>query len=160
MKFEFRGPQPPNIPAEIVGQELQRIHDAHDGIRPGDVVEEARPRDAVLHPAFEWSDKKAAAAYRVTQARALIRAVIVVAEPDQKESFAPVRAFVNVSGGDRTRLYRPILVAVSNPDEREQVLRRMRHELIGIRQRYEAFVEFAEIAEAMQGIEEALAATA
>jgi hypothetical protein len=56
------------------------------------VVEEARPIDAPLHPAFEWRDDRAAHLYRLDQARHLIRALVIT--PDTGES---VPIYVHVS---------------------------------------------------------------
>jgi len=42
---------------------------------PADVLEEARNPDSPLHGHFEWDDTEAAAKYRLSQARALIRTV-------------------------------------------------------------------------------------
>lgn len=44
-------------------------------IDPHDVIDEARDPDSVLHSHFEWDDTKAAEAYRMDQARTLIRSV-------------------------------------------------------------------------------------
>lgn len=45
---------------------------------PKRVVEAARYKDSPLHSYFEWDDKKAASAYRIDQARDLIRRVEMV----------------------------------------------------------------------------------
>lgn len=42
---------------------------------PQDVVDDARDESSPLHPFFEWDDNQAAAAYRLGQARQLIRRV-------------------------------------------------------------------------------------
>jgi hypothetical protein len=56
---------------------------ARDGsIQPQAVVDEARPKDSIIHPAFEWRDTIAAEEHRKWQARNLIRCVRTVSEPD------------------------------------------------------------------------------
>ena len=58
-------------------QELEQIRKANDGeLRPADVVEFARNPDTALHSRFTWDDDKAAAEYRLWQARELIRVVV------------------------------------------------------------------------------------
>ena len=47
-------------------------------LTPGDVVAAAKKKDSVLHEMFEWDSAKAAHAWRLTQARDLIRSVKVV----------------------------------------------------------------------------------
>ena len=54
---------------------------------PHDIVREARDPESVLHDSFEWDDAKAGAAYRLDQARALIRRVefeVVVEERGER----------------------------------------------------------------------------
>ncbi len=158
MKYEFAGPNvPENIPPEIVVRELSRIHEENDGIRPVDVVEEARPKGAPLHSAFEWNNRAAADQHRLTQARQLIRAVVSIPEPERGETFTPLRAFVSVHTEGTRRVYRPIHVVVANPEEREALMRRMRREWTAMKLRYEALLEFAEIAAAVDGMDDALA---
>lgn len=158
MKYEFAGPNvPDNIRPDIVVQELSRIHEEHDGIRPADVVDEARPKDSPLHSAFEWNNKLAADQHRLTQARQLIRAVISIPEPERGETFTPLRAFVSVHTEGTKRVYRPIHIALANPEEREALLRRMRREWSAMKVRYEALLEFSKIAEAVEGMDDALA---
>lgn len=71
------------LPAQVAGEELERIKAQHGLLIPATVVEEARPVEAVLHPAFEWQDPIAAEHWREHQASSLIRRVRVVpAEPE------------------------------------------------------------------------------
>jgi hypothetical protein len=66
------------IDAQEAGEELERIKQRDRTIVPEVVVDEARPEDAVLHPAFEWEDPVAAERYRVIQAQQLIKRVRVI----------------------------------------------------------------------------------
>jgi hypothetical protein len=73
------------IDAQEAGEELERIKQRDGTIRPAAVVDEARPEDAVLHPAFNWDDPDAAEKYREIQARQLIKKVRVICpEPTQE----------------------------------------------------------------------------
>lgn len=63
--------------AAIVGPELQRLTNAGASTN-ADVVDAARPEEAVLHPYFEWDDNRAAEAYREHQAETITRTVRVV----------------------------------------------------------------------------------
>jgi hypothetical protein len=66
------------VPAHIVHDELETIRLGHEGkLRPPDVVEAARPKEAILHPLFEWDNSLAAEQYRLHQARNVIRQVEV-----------------------------------------------------------------------------------
>lgn len=131
------------VDAQIAGEELERIRVAHNGrLTQDDVVEAARPKEAPLHDAFEWNDRKAAHEFRLQQAGYLIR-MIVVAEPDESDR-APVRAFVNVERDD-DRSYTSTEHALSDADLRAQVLRRAMGELQAWKRRYEDLTELARL---------------
>ena len=81
------------IDAQTAGSELDRIRRRDGTIRPDVVVDEARPEEAPLHPAFEWRDPVAAEQWREHQARTLIKVVRVVpadANESQVTSVRPV----------------------------------------------------------------------
>lgn len=55
--------------------ELKALEDRRGRITPQEVVEAATPEDSPLHGCFEWDDEKAGAAYRIDQARELLKRV-------------------------------------------------------------------------------------
>jgi hypothetical protein len=83
------------ITAQDAGDELARIQAEHGSLTPQTVVDESRPDEAPLHPAFEWDDSVAGERYRHIQANDLIKTVEVI-QPDQDEPKAEP-AYVNVS---------------------------------------------------------------
>ena len=123
-------------PAPIVAAELEHIFARDGGIQPQAVVDAARPETSPLHPEFEWDDSAAAEAYRCDQARSVIRAVILAPEIEHNETFQPVRAFVTVYHEDTGRMYKPLLAVAADTNERDQVISRLRNELLGIQRRY------------------------
>ncbi|MDR6511455.1 hypothetical protein J2792_002327 [Novosphingobium capsulatum] len=141
------------LPAQVVGEELERIRVANNGRLEGElVVERARDKANPLHPAFEWNDKKAAHAFRVDQARYLIRHIeVVVAE---KPDAPPTRAFVSVVR-DKDRSYTSVQHAMSDEELRQQVLAQAWAELEAWRKRY---AELAELADVFASIDKARAA--
>lgn len=66
------------VDAQTAGEELARIKAEHGFLQPAVVVDESRPDDAPLHPAFEWRDPVAAEQWREHQATAIIRRVRVL----------------------------------------------------------------------------------
>lgn len=66
------------ITAQTAGEELARIKQQHGRLEPFAVVNESRPTEAPLHPAFEWRDPVAAEQWREHQASKLIKRVRVV----------------------------------------------------------------------------------
>lgn len=113
-KFRFRDSYrtPKGVSAEVAAEELAAIHEREGALTPPVVVEAARPKDATLHPVFEWDNKKAAEAYRINQARNLIRAVEIVTTTDGKESAAPVYVHIPTP----TPNYERVDVVIQQPD--------------------------------------------
>lgn len=111
-KYVFRsGNRVQRVKAQVVGEELERIHKAKGALLPADVVDESRPDEAPLHDAFEWRDDVAAEEWRCHTARNLIRSVHVVNEKEESE---PV--YVSVVTQEKEREYQPIDVIVQSPN--------------------------------------------
>jgi len=86
-KFIFReGSRITGVKPEVAGRELERIRKTRGGLKSEDVVEEARPEAAPLHPVFEWDDSVAGEKFRRVQASTLIRSIQVERGNDAKET--------------------------------------------------------------------------
>lgn len=130
--------------AQAVGERLERLRRDHGGVlTPEAVVIDAQSPRSVLHGAFEWDDAAAASAYRLVQARELIRAVVVIQTVNDQKT--PIRAFVVVSNEEHGHAYTSIKVALRDPQMRAEVLSRARSELTAWRERYRELEEFAEL---------------
>lgn len=129
MQYEWKLPGLFSVEAQDAGEELERICDKHGALVPHDVVDESRPKTAVLHPCFEWDDPKAAELYREQQARQIIRCVVVVQE-DQKPQ--RVRAFHNVTAN-----YEPVQVVVNDPVKLDKLLENAKAELRAFMVKYQ-----------------------
>lgn len=130
------------VEAQAAGEHLERLRKKNHGLTARVVVSDARDKKSVLHPAFEWNDRKAAEAFRLGQARHLIASVVVVR--DDKTAAEPIRAFVVVEN-DGEQTYTSINVALTDPTMRAQVLARARTELEQWRTRYQELEEFAAV---------------
>ena len=70
------------VPPSVIAGELERIWSKNNNeLKPPDVVNAARPKNAPLHSCFEWDNKVAAEKYRLVEARILIRSVRII-KPD------------------------------------------------------------------------------
>lgn len=79
---------------QAYGELMYDIARAKGYLLPEDLVEAARPADALMHRVFEWDDAKAAQAHRIAQARSVIRSVgVVLNTPSKRE----VRSVANVA---------------------------------------------------------------
>ena len=155
MIFEFRGFSPKGFSAQAVGTELSRIYQTHGGLTPAAVVDEAREPTALLHNAFEWDNDVAAEGYRQSQARAVIRSVVLVSEPEKGEQAPIIRAFVSLSdpaNGQAARVYKPTIEALSDPASADEVKRRLRHELLALRRRYMDLLDVGEMLDAVHQV--------
>ena len=93
-EYVFRiedGEETMGVDAQTAGSELDRIRRRDGTIRPAAVVDEARPEEAPLHPAFEWRDPVAAEQWRQHQANTLIKVVRVVPAAPVEPRVASVR---------------------------------------------------------------------
>lgn len=113
MNYVFRPGMNYPIPAETVADELESIR-ARGTLTAPAVVDAARPKDAPLHPCFEWNNPTAAEKYREYQARKLIRSVRVIQEG--KTEPEPVFLHVRVDG-ERSGHYQSTQIALTRPDE-------------------------------------------
>lgn len=116
--YVFRESGSAPVPAQTVGEELERIRLASDGkLTPPAIVEAAKPAKAPLHPCFEWDNSKAGKEWRMHQARNLVRVVHAVNE--ETKEVAP--AFVHVRI-EQEPYYQSTEVAVQNVDEWESAI--------------------------------------
>lgn len=134
-----------SIDAGKAGRELERIRRANDGALTQQVVlEQARSANSSLHPHFEWNDGEAAEKFRLGQAGELIRSITVdVSRSNLSEK--PIRAFINVVRDNGERSYTSTLVAMSDKELRDQVIRAAWAELLAVRKKYEGLEELARV---------------
>jgi hypothetical protein len=110
--YSWRGRSWGVDPAVAV-KELERIRRATGSLTSEAVVAEATPEDAPLHPAFEWDDEAASHAFRLMQARGLVRSASVSVKGAE-----PRAVFVHVQRLDaREGRYEPMDLVVERPDQ-------------------------------------------
>lgn len=121
-------------------------------LRAEDVVDFAQDARAALHGIFEWDDSVAAKAYRLQQARGLIRVMVAVTPADDQKKF---RAFVSLKP-DRYGLqgggYRAFVTTMADGDMRKQLLADAHEEMQCFLVKFESLKELSEIFEAMQRV--------
>ena len=84
--------------ASKIKHELAEIaaSDPDGALRPEAVVDYARNPKCELHKHFEWDDSEAAHAYRLTQARQIIRVQVTLMDPGDGQEMS-VRAYVSLT---------------------------------------------------------------
>jgi hypothetical protein len=126
---------------QTVGERLEKIR-AGSQLTAETVVEDARPPEAALHPAFEWDDTVAAEEFRKAQARQLIGAVVVAVNSDEPERLIRAFVVVNEAGEDS---YEAIAMVMEDANLRQQVLARAMREFQQWQTRYRDYVELAKV---------------
>lgn len=132
------------VKAHVAGEEIERIQERDGVVTKETLLDESRPEEAPLHPAFEWNDALAAENYRLYQARSIINDIVVevVRNDDGKTQKAP--AFVNVvEGKHNPARYLSLDVALSKEDKRTAVLNNAKVELKSFRNKYANLTELA-----------------
>jgi tRNA A37 N6-isopentenylltransferase MiaA len=126
---------------QIVGDTLADIEDRYGVINPHTVVDESRPKDAPLHPIFEWRDEVAAEKWRVEQARRVVRSVEIIAEDCNKPTQI---AYVNIQsqGG-----YVSAATVRSQPDLYEEARQAYRSRLDAAQMQLAKMEDLAPVAE-------------
>jgi len=144
--------------APQLAQELAQLAQAHgQALAPATVVGAASDPASVLHRYFEWDDSAAAEAYRLTQARTLIRAiqVQVVRRPSSDRDSATRTHY------DVVRVAQAGAVPLAAVSERENMIRQVKaqleRDLFGWRERvrtYQSFGEFRHFAAVLAAIDD------
>lgn len=122
--------------------ELKRIAQENDGLlKPETVVDEARPMHSPLHSKFEWDNGKAGEAYRIWQARQLIRVVVeVMSATGEKEN-----VFVSLTSDRKESGYRVMTEVLTDKQMRNQMLADALDELELFREKYKRLRELATV---------------
>lgn len=144
VRYGWRPGSRVNLDAQKVGETIEKLQKAQNSpLEPETIVAAAKDAKSILHPHFEWDDAVAAEAFRVDQARELVRSLTVDISRSNLET-KNVRAFVNVEAGEE-RGYVSTATAMSSEDLRKQVLRKAFAELESWRARHAELSELARI---------------
>jgi hypothetical protein len=143
------------VPAQVVGETLDQLREANGGtVTPDLVLAAAADVANPLNPFFEWGDDEAARQFRLQQARGLLRSVVVRYRSNSGEPLT-VRAFVSIKMEDGPR-YTTSVAAMSDADQRAQVIRKAWNELQAFRKRYADLQEFGLIFATLDELDGAL----
>lgn len=141
-----------SVDAQKVGETLEKLEEKNGNFSAEDMVNEARKKQSVLHPLFEWDDKKAAEAYRVTQAHTILHC-LTVTDAGTKE---PVRAFMNVTikGVANKGSFVSVQSAMTDALSRECILKNAILELSAFQRKYSKLQELKNVFEAIDALKQ------
>lgn len=143
--------KPKQTKLAAVTRELRRIAKSNGGVlQPATVVDAARPKSSPLHSKFEWDDSAAAEAYRIWQARQLIKVCVEVLPGVS----VPTEVFVSLSsdrcsGGG----YRVTTTVLSDAETRAELLEDALAELRIFKIKYRRLTELASVFDAIDRAE-------
>lgn len=149
MVYQFRAGSRYKGNAQAVGEELHRLRKRFGVLKPSIILDAARAKTNVMHKYFQWDDSKAAAEWRLHQARMLVCSVVTV-QIDSEET-RPVRSFVSVD-----HKYEPIEVVLSDAQMRQKVLHEIASEIAAMKSKLSAFEELADIIASLDQAEKAV----
>lgn len=130
--------------AQVIGDALDEIRLARGGeLQPMNVVDAARDPKHALHPHFEWDDSVAAEAFRLDQARSIIR-IVRIADDSLDEGSA--RAFISIAS-DKGVSYRSLDEVKRSSDLRAAVLAGAERDLDAFQRRYRELKEICALVE-------------
>lgn len=121
-----------------VGKELAEIEKEKGSISANEVLEKAKDNNSVLHEYFEWDNTIAAEQHRLSQARYLIRMVVVKIEKSDQEQVV-TRAFVEIRGEEGP--YKSISVVIQDENYRKQLLAQARDDIKALQKKYSILKE-------------------
>ena len=132
--------------------EVEKIREKNGSVTPAALVKAARAKRSPLHPAFEWSDTKAAARYREWEARKLIANLVVVTVTDTTERrLQPAYVSVQLTADSPDRGYVRVVDAMSDDDMRKRALTDAIKALNGLRRRYSALESLVKFLDGVEG---------
>lgn len=142
------------VDANAAGAELEKIERENGEITSKAVVEVAKSEQNVLHKLFDWDNKIAGEKWRLTQARSIIAALVVV--PEKKGGYDK-RAFVNIVNDPENPSHPPRFInyetAMNDEETRNILLANAMRELHVFKEKYKKLKELAKVIEAINSIE-------
>jgi hypothetical protein len=151
IKYIFREDEPLRIKGagradpQVFGEALAKITETNGGyLEPDDVVQAAKADSHPLHPHFEWDDSVAAHAYRLDQARSIIRIVRVL---DDEAADGTTRAFLSIKDDGRVS-YRAITDVKSSLQLQLAVLNQAERDLDAFVRRYQDMTDICDLVRA------------
>lgn len=142
---------------EVIGDRLEAI--AEDGeLTATSVLAEAEREDSPLHKYFEWDDTEAARQYRLTQARGLVRSLMITFIKNQKTETTRAFHLVKYSRDDSQepkKQYVPAMKIFSDRELSDQIIRTAE---AAMRSWLTRFEQYSELSAASEHIRRALSA--
>lgn len=139
------------VSADVAGRICQELTESAEGLTPQKLVDVSRDVNHPLHGEFEWDDTVAAEAYRIVQAKQLIRDITIVQEEAEKKAD---RGFVITPGCNH--MYVPLNDALNNDEWKTNLLNAAKRDMIAFVAKYRRLTELANVIDPMTELIELL----
>lgn len=145
------------VSAQVAGETCAKLEE-EGRLNAQTLVDESRPEDAPLHPAFTWDDSEAAEEWRRHEARNIINCITVTIEKPAENRLIEVapenvvtRAFFNIDRG--SACYESVTRILSDEEKREMLYKTALSELTAFRKKYAELREFDTVFEQIEKLE-------
>lgn len=138
----------PKENAQRYGESLNKMAMEKNGtVTPHELVNGARDEDSVFHDYFDWDNNNAGEKYRIHQARQLINHINIVVKYNdgEKEQKAFFSVFETPNDKEKNTTYVTMERVLSEPELRNQILRRALNEVDYWQQKYFDYNELSKI---------------
>lgn len=140
-QYVWSGPQR-SVSAQEVGEHLEALEEQDGFVTSESFLDSARPLDSPMHKLFEWNNEIAAEKWRKQQSSVIINQLRVVIQSDEDEPRKLV-AFVNTKSRNAEKgQFVAISKAKQDKDLMTHILGQARKELQWIKSKYEAYIWF------------------
>ncbi len=137
--------------AMVIGPICEDLARLNGVARPEDLLSAARDPEHPAHKFFDWNDASAAEAYRVDQARYLMRSYTVVLQRSETKQEVRGLQYVDSKGG-----YVPSSVVFDDTDMTQEVVERAKREATSWYHRHQQLRSLADLAGVFDAIEESI----
>lgn len=138
--------------AQKVAEEILSIGDS---ATPQEIVDKAQDESTELHKCFTWDDTEAAVKWRQSEARQIVRHLVIQRPAEQDKGAPELRFFFKAEPGEG---YRPTTLIVRREDEYLALLQRALGELRAFQKKYSILSDYEELRKLIDAIEGAIEA--
>lgn len=131
----------------ITGRMCEELEKTENGLTAQTLLDANRPKDAPLHKEFEWDDATAAEAYRLDQARYILRSLVIVPSEDKPKE--TVRAVFTIGDGR----YESVRTILATPEKKSALMVVALRELSAVKRKYATLEELAVVWAAIEEAE-------
>lgn len=143
-KYEWGGYKY-SVPAQVVGEECERIEKENGSLTCESLVDSARSKSSAIHGLFEWNNKIAGEKWRLQQAKTILCCLKVTVTDVEEQTPVKVRAFLNANPTDARAEYFNIQKTLADVNLMSGVLSRAKKELQIFTDKYRKLEELAPV---------------